>query len=161
MVEAGTIIIAAGGTIRSSIAGARIIAGAGGITVAATGTLTEAYISSIRSSGSVDLSAGTYTPSAAKWILTGAGKTLKLAAGHILYDLITAAPITLASNISVSNELVQAEPISAGAYAITHTGGGSKWYDRRRLHFNKNIGPRPFKKVGRILDYLSADEVGY
>ena len=161
VVEAGTIIIAAGGTIRSSIAGARIIAGAGGITVAATGTLAEAYISSIRSSGSVDLSAGTYTPSAARWILTGVSKALKLATGHILYDLALSgtSSITLTANASVSHEFIQASELNLGGFALTYTGGGENWYDRKRLHKVKATSkPYAYVPGDRILRHLGDTE---
>jgi hypothetical protein len=91
--------------------------------------------------------------------LSGISKALKLAAGHKLYNLVTNGSISLTANATVSNELVQATPISVGAYTLTHEGGGSKWYDRRRMHYQKSIGPRPMPKGPNdaILDHLPAE----
>jgi hypothetical protein len=146
------------GIILSSVVGASLHSG--DITVSANGTLTEANIAVIESSGTVDLSAGTYTPSAARWVLTGTAKALKLAAGHKLYDLIVTggASISLTANATVSNEIVMASPISVGAFTLTHEGGGAKWYDRRRLHFQRSISRRIDAAPGdAILDYLGKD----
>jgi hypothetical protein len=144
------------GIISSSVAGAKIESG--DITVAANGTLTEANITQIKSSGNVDLSAGTYTPSTARWILTGLGKTLKLAAGHKLYDLITTgtSDIRLSANATVSNELVMASRINPLTYTLTHE-APDKLYDQRRMHYEVLHEPVQTEqgRADMILGYLT------
>jgi hypothetical protein len=154
--SATSITVGDTGVISSSVAGARI--DSGDITVAANGTLTEANITQIKSSGNVDLSAGTYTPSAARWILTGLGKTLKLAAGHKLYDLITTgtSDIRLAANATVSNELVMASRINPLTYTLTHE-SPAKLYDQRRMHYEVPHEPMQIEqgRADMILGYLT------
>lgn len=149
------------GIVSSSVAGARIKAN--GIVVAAGGQLDETNIEIIENSGNTDLSAGTHVQGTTKWILTGFGKTLKLAAAQKLYDLITTAEayITLAANATVSNEIVKAaDNIALGGFVLTHE-SPDKFYDRHRIH-HESPATGPLTTLGPgnlILDHL-ADPVG-
>jgi len=155
-------IIAARGVIKSSVAGAELVIT--DFTISADGTLTEANIYQITIKGSADLSVGTYTPSATRWIFTGdryggaLAKTLKLAAGHKLYDVVTTsgADLRISSNVTVSNELVMVTPINRGAFTLTHE-APDKLFDQRRMHNNMLIYPaaNPVDRGDMILNYLS------
>jgi len=160
-VASSTIVVSTKGIILSSVTGATI--DSGDITVSADGTLTEANITQIKTSGSVDLSAGTYTPSTARWIMTGLAKTLKLAAGHKIYDLITtgSSDLRLAANATVSNELVMCARINPLAFTLTHE-SPEKLYDQRRVHYEVLHEPTS-RSVGRsdaILNYITGNRWG-
>jgi hypothetical protein len=147
------------GIVLSSVAGAKVKVGTGGITVAANGQLDETNIEVIENGGNTDLSAGTHIQGTTKWILTGFGKTLKLAAAQKLYDLITTAEayITLAANATVSNEIVKAaDNIALGGFTLTHE-SPDKFYDCHRIHHESPAtGPLTKLEPGDlILDHLA------
>jgi len=111
------------GIISSSVAGAKIDAGTGGITASANGTITATNISEIKSQGNIDVSAGTWTPGTGPVIIHGTvtPKTVKTGAGQTFYDLICERPIKLLSNISVTHIFAHTDPVDLNSYAVTMT----------------------------------------
>jgi len=80
--------------------------------------------STITVSGTMDSSAGTFTPGTSHTIMTGASKTLKLKASASVHDLTinAGASTTLASNVIVAGDLVQAGALSIATYILAVTG---------------------------------------
>ena len=121
--SATTITASTRGMHLISVAGAKLIAGTGGITVAANGTLDRTNISYIESRGNVDLSAGTSVMGKERWVIKPnvSGISLKLGAGQKFYDLlIETVKATLLSNVTVNRIFAHVNPLVKGAY--THVG---------------------------------------
>ena len=120
--SATTITASTRGIISSSVAGAKLIAGTGGITVAANGTLDRTNISYIESRGNVDLSAGTSVMGKERWVIKPnvSGISLNLGAGQKFYDLlIETVKATLLSNVTVNRIFAHVNPLVKGAYTLT------------------------------------------
>jgi hypothetical protein len=125
--------IAALAIVSSSIPGGSIKAT--DITVAATGSLDRTNIKYIQADGNVDLSAGTSTEGTETWIFGGAAKTVKLAAGQKLYNVIckaSAAGLAWASNVTIDNVFAHVNPVGKGAYTLTLTDPTKEYTGMRR-----------------------------
>jgi hypothetical protein len=123
MLTAASLTVSTRGIVSSSVAGARLRIGMGGITVAATGSLDRTNISVIKDEGAFDMSAGTTTTGTDRLFMTGVNASLKLGAGQTLYDLVAIRLASLGSNVSVTNECVNPDMLRLNGYTLTTVAG--------------------------------------
>jgi len=121
-----TLVIPAGATMASSVAGSTLVV-SGAITISATGQLDATNIAWISCGTNWDSSAGTWTPGTNQVNMTGTGTT-KLAGGQYFYDLVveTGTTRTLLSGVAIhDHERIDGTQVQ-GVYWMTITGTNAK-----------------------------------